>query len=186
MEEAIGVYMLYDKTEATSLELYDVERTLWVPKRKIQTSYTEFVEKDNITFYDTEKIHLLIKWENRDEIENLGLRIEIWNDSNVTQASYMLYDFYSGHAGEFCSVELALDISALKDASYKMVYVFFEKDEYGNSKDLDIVFGLRFEKTAADNSSPMIWNLQRWGYVELPSPIVLSISTINSWSTDAL
>ena len=186
VEEAIGIYMHYDKIEATSLDLYNVERTLWVPTRKIRTAYTEFVGKDTISFFESEKIQLLIRWENLYDIDNLGLRIEIWNDANVTQASYMLYDFYKGNKGDFCSIELQLDISALKEAAYKMVYVFFEKDEYGNSKDLDIVFGLRFEKTNVDNCNPMIWNLQRWGYIELPSPLVLNITARNSWSADVL
>ena len=157
--------------------MYDVERTLWVPTRKVRTAYTEFIGKETNAYSDAERIQLLIRWENRFDIDSLSLRIEIWNDANVTQASYMIYDFCKGNKGDYCDVKLSLDISPLKKAAYKMVYVFFEKDEYGNNKDLDIVFGLRFEKTDLDGNNLMVWNTRSWGYIELPSPRIIDLVT---------
>ena len=175
VEEAIALYMHYDQSESTSIDLYNVERTLWVPTRKIRTAHAEFIDKESIFFSHGESIRLLIRWENLFDVADLGFRIEIWNEANVTQASYMLFDFYNGQKGEWCSTELELDISLLKEASYKMVYVFFEKDRYGNNNDLDIVFGLHFKKTDLYNPNMMLWNTRRWGHIELPSPKILEI-----------
>ena len=162
------------------MDLYDTDRPLWVPIQKIRTAYTQFLGRDSITFSEAETIPLLIRWQNLFDVPSLSLRIEIWNDANLTQASYILYDFCSGKKDEYGSAELSLNISQLKEASYKMVYVFFEKDEYGNNKDLDIVFGLRFKKTDTENAEKMVWNTKSWGYIELPRPEILNLAVCDA------
>lgn len=179
VEEAIGIYMHYDKTETTSMDLHNVERTLWVPMQKIKATYAEFMNKNTIVFSNSEKLQLMISWQYLYPVSSLSLRIEIWNEANITQASYVLYDFHNGPKNESYSAEISLNISALKEASYKMVYVFFEKDEHGNNKDLDIVFGLHFKKTDIDNTEKMIWNTKNWGYIELPTPDINKISLVD-------
>ena len=178
VEEAIGIYMQYDQTEATALDLKKSERKIWVPKMKVQTLYAEFPNRDSISFHCGECIPLKIQWKNLYDVHNIGLRIEIWNTYDTTIGSYMLYDFYSGKQNDIGEVVLELDISPLKEATYKMVYVFFEKDQYGNNTDLDIVFGLKFKKDMLNTENAMVWRPKNWGYIEMPAPHILGLKDI--------
>lgn len=177
VEKAIDIYMQYDQAEVTSLNLQNSERKIWVPKRKILALYTEFCNRDSVIFHHGEHIPLRIQWKNLCDVHNIGLRIEIWNASDATIGSYILYDIYSGNKSDVGEIVLDLDISSLKEASYKMVYAFFEKDRYGNNNDLDIVFGLRFKKDMLNAKNAMLWRPKNWGYIELPTPHVLQVRT---------
>lgn len=172
VEDAIDLYMQHDQLEATALDLRASERKIWVPRMKIRTLHAEFINKKTISFHSGEHIPLKIQWQNLSDVHNIGLRIEIWNTNDTTIGSYMLYDFYSGNQNDIGEICLELDISSLKEATYKMVYVFFEKDQYGNNADLDIVFGLKFKKDTSNAENAMVWRPKNWGYIELPAPRV--------------
>lgn len=178
VEEAINIYMNYKKDEATVMNFENYERVLWVPIKGIKILNAQFLGKKDIVFGSNELINLKIAWKNLMKIDNLGLRIEIWTLDDHTQASFVIYDFYSGEINCCNDIILQLDISSLKEATYRMVYVFFIKDEYGNNIDLDIVFGLCFKKSMLDSKEKMIWKNKNWGYIELPKPKIIDISNV--------
>ena len=53
---------------------------------------------------------------------------------------------------------------------------FFEKDDNGTNSDLDIVYGLCFDKSTFKSKHKMIWRPKNWGYIELPEPEVINRS----------
>ena len=172
VEDAIALYMGSHDDESVSIDLSEHPRELWVPRHSVHTTHAEFIGKTNSSF-DENEILLNIQWKNLEKVDNLCLRIEIWSMDNATQGSYMLYNFYSGQEGEYGDVNVKLDISAFKEASYRMVYVFFYNDEYGNNMDLDIIYGLVFKKTNLSDDQKVIWRPKNWGYIELPTPEII-------------
>lgn len=170
VEEAIGIYLDKNSEESLTINLDQVEREIWVPEMRIRAMKAEFINKRDIVFDGDEAIKLMIQWKCLKNVQKLSLRIEIWTMDNVTQGSYMVYDFASCRKGDTGAVELELDISKFQEATYRMVYVFFTKDEFGNNIDLDIVFGLKFKKTMLSAKKKMIWKPKNWGYIELPTP----------------
>ena len=175
VESAINLYMNYSQIDTLSMSFENYERTLWVPERKVKILSASFLNKYEINFKQDERIRLSIKWKNLVDVQNVGLRIEIQTLDGAPQGSYMLYDIYTGSCNQIGELITEIDISMLKEATYRMVYVFFERDEYGNNSDLDIVFGLCFNISVSESPYQMLWRPKQWGYIELPKPGVLRI-----------
>lgn len=180
VEQAIEIYMQTRKSQCTSMEFREYIRPQWITNQKIKILEAEFFEKNEIIFKSHEKMNLRLEWENLVDVKNVGLRIEIWNLEDVTQASYMLYNFYTGKQGEVIDVCLELDISMFMDATYKMLYTFFEQDESGNSTEIDAVFGLCFEMNTKDNEQKIEWRTRNWGYLQMPTPVVKPLKSIKA------
>lgn len=172
VEEAISLYMGNHHEKSIQIDLENREREFWVPQHIVHTLYSCFLGQNDTVFHDNYML-VSIRWKNLEHIVDLSLRIEIWTAENYTQGSYMIYNFYNGNKNEIGEVALKLDISSLKDASYQMVYAFFNVDEFGNNIDLDIVSGLSFSKETNAGKENAIWRPKSWGYVELPRPEIV-------------
>lgn len=175
VEEAIAVYMNNSKSLSTKMDFSDYERPRWIKNAYVKLLLAEYLNKENTIFDDKEPILIHLNWVNLKDIENMGLRIEIWTLDDVTQASYVLYDFYSGKKDEYGDLVLELDISSFREASYKMVYCFFCKDKFGNDLDIDCAFGLCFEKTMLNTEHKILWKVKNWGHIQMPEPRVISL-----------
>ena len=100
-------------------------------------------------------------------IVNLCLRIEILDSVENGVATAFLYNFESKDAGEHGRVTVDLDISWLKEGTYKTMYTLFVLDTDGESIDLDCVNGLDFEKRIVTERK-IVWHAKAWGSIELP------------------
>ena len=78
-----------------------------------------------------------------------------------------MYDIESKDAGERSRITVDLDISWLKEGSYKTIYTLFVRDTDGESIDLDCVNGLDFEKRIVAERK-IVWHSKAWGSIELP------------------
>lgn len=174
VEEAIGVYMNNSKSLSTSIDFSKYKRPRWITNQKLKLLTAEYLNKENTLFDAKENIILHLNWINLDDLHDVGLRIEIWTLDDVTQASYILYDFYSGKQGEKGDVVLELDISNFREASYKMVYCFFCKDSFGNDQDIDCAFGLCFDKIMMNEENKILWKVKNWGHLQMPAPKIIS------------
>ena len=174
VEEAIGVYMNRQMNDSTYRNYEDYIRPSFLGSIAIKTLDAEFIGKDNVIFDANETIKLHLRWQNLRNVSNVGLRIELWNLEDVAQATYVLYDFYSGNAGQIGEVTLELDSSMVMDADYKTFFTFFNKSDSGAGMDLDCVPGLCFRKSTIEAEQKWIWRPKNWGYIQLPSPKIIN------------
>lgn len=157
------------------LDCSNMERPDWMGKQLINLNTVEYLNKDNIIFGNDEIMQLHFIWENLEDIEDLGLLIEVCSLDDVAHGTFELYDFYSGKAGANVDMVLNCDISGFVPAEYKLRFTFFYKNEYGVGNTVDWVQGLCFEKEKYDRGNKLLWIPKSWGYHLLPAPIVQCI-----------
>ncbi len=173
VEEAINIYMNRQMNDSLYLNYEKWKRPDWLPAPKIKLLEAEYIGKNDTIFEAGEPIQIRLKWENLQDVTNVGLRIEVWNLEDVAQATYVLYDFYSGCQGQVSEVQVELDTTMIMDADYKTLFTFFNKNEQGANLDLDCVNGLCFRKMTTNAEHKWIWKPKNWGYIQLPSPRIL-------------
>ena len=174
VERAIDVYMDRQMNDSVYQNYENYVRPRWLENPRIKLLEAEFVNKDNVLFEAQEPIRIRLKWENLQDVNNVGLRVELWNLEDVAQATYVLYDFYRGEKGQSAEVILELDASMVMDADYKTYFTFFNKSEQGSGIDVDCVPGLCFRKTTTTAAEKWVWRPKVWGYIQLPSPKIIS------------
>ena len=175
VEDSIDIYMKHEKNEDIQLLCENASRPAWMPVQKIRLSKVMYVGKDNIEFMDNEPMRIRFFWNNICDVKDMGLLVEVCSLDDVAQASYELYDIYSGHQGECVEMTITLDVSAFAEETYRMRFTFFEKNEFGVGATVDWVSGLCFTKTTEKRSGALIWHAKVWGYLRMPSSKVDSI-----------
>ena len=173
VEDAIGVYMNQQMNESVFRRYEDYVRPQWLRNARIKILEAEFVGKDNVVFEANEPIRIRLKWQNLLDVKDIGLRVELLNTEDVAQATYVLYDMYSGEKGQTGEICFELDSSMVMDAEYKTFFTFFNKNDQGVGVDLDCVPGLCFRKSTTMGTNNWVWRPKHWGYIQLPSPKIL-------------
>ena len=173
VEDAIDLYLHNEKIETTRLICGDTARPYWLPNPRIKVSLVEFLEKDSIVFKDHEPIILHFHWKNLLDVKDMGLLIEVCSLDDVAQATYALYDMYSGEQGAEADLTLKLDTAGLMDATYRMRYTFFNKNDFGIGLCIDWVNGLCFTKETTNSGEHLVWQPKQWGYMQLPTPSIV-------------
>ena len=173
VDKAIDVYMNRQRNDNVYRNYESYPRMKYLGKRRIDLIEAQYIQKETIHFEANEEMKIRLKWKNLQDVSTVGLRIEIWNLEDVPQATYILYDFYSGKKDEIGEVALALDISMIMDAEYKTFYTFFNKSELGANVDLDCVPGLCFQKATTTADQKWLWHSKKWGYIQLPPPHII-------------
>ena len=79
-----------------------------------------------------------------------------------------LFDFYSGEKGQEGDLIVSFDFDMLAPGNYTTNYTFFERDAFGNHKNVDCVHGLYFEIL---NENNLVWDEKSWGNVILPQMV---------------
>ncbi len=176
VEDGIGRYLGTSGFNSTLLQCKSSERPKWISAQKIQVDTIEFLQKREAIFHDDEKIILRIHWENLFDVDNMGLLIEICNSDDIAQASYVLYNFYSGKQNEFTEAILSLNTHGLMSGTYFMRFTFFIKNSYGNGMTVDWVSGLQFTKNLTPNDLELTWHTKQWGSIKMPTPTLISIN----------
>lgn len=175
-EDAISVYSDNQKIESVGIDLENGTREFYIQHKCINALYAVFNNKKDTVFESNEMINESITWRNLENIDNLSLRIEVWTLDNSRVGSYVICDFYSGDKNEEGMLSFSLNISCLQEAEYKLFYAFFIKDEYGNNLDADLVSGQSFRVIRKLENQHINWRAKSWGYVELPSPEIVSVT----------
>ncbi len=175
VESGIGKYMNTARKEIVHLDCSKTERPNWILKQRIELETVEFLNKENIVFLDDEPIEMRFVWNNLEDVRDAGVLIEVCSLDDVPQASYVIYDFYSGKKGDKAELLLQLDTKEFMDATYKMRYTFFEKNDFGVGISIDWIDGLCFTKKRENAGSELVWNVKQWGYLRMPSPKIVSI-----------
>ena len=169
VEEGIKLYSNSNSLESTFTDFSDYVRPSYYTQLMSLDS-AAYLNKDNIEFCNNEVMRLRLQWHNLQDIKNAGLRVELWTLDDTPQASYILYDLYSGKSGERAELTLELDLSPIAEAEYRMKYIFFQNDSFGNNSDIEMVRGLCLRKKNHQLKHELTWYPRRWGYVILPTP----------------
>lgn len=173
VEEAIDIYMDNKREDVTKLYCADTERPNWISIHRMKLSLVEYLHKDDIVFRDGEPIVIRFCWENLMDVENMGLLLEVCSLDDVAQASYTLYDVYSGNKGEKAEMTIQLDASCFMDSTYRMRYTFFQKNAFGEGRCIEALLGLCFTKETTNHGDTLIWHPKQWGYLQMPTPKVI-------------
>lgn len=176
VEEAIQIYMKANLNEAVFVD-YQTQnpRLSYLRDPSIDLLEAEYMGKDSICFEAGEPVQIRLKWRNLKNVSEVGLRIEVLSMDSVPQATYILNDFYKGAQGETCEVALELDASMIMDGEYKTIFTFFNKDAYGNGADLECRPGLFLRRSNTNADQKWVWQAKHWGYIQLPSPKILTM-----------
>ena len=174
VERAISIYMDRQMNDSVYRNYEDYARPQYLTNQKIKLLEAEFIGRENVLFEATDPIQIRLKWENLQDVSNVGLRVELWNLEDIAQATYVLYDFHSGEKGKITEVVIELDASMVMDADYKTFFTFFNKSAQGIGVDLDCVPGLCFRKSTTTSKQSWVWRSKVWGYIQLPSPKIIS------------
>lgn len=179
VETAIDIYMDNESCDKISLDLSKQEPPAWLTDPKLKLHAVEFKGKTSTRFDTAEPMLLQMKWENLSDVSNVSLRIEMLNSDGLPLATYQIFDFYSGKKHEFAQATFELDVSPFMDASYKMRYTFFWRDQSGHSVDIGFANGLHFTKSTLNAKQKIVWNIKNWGHLCLPQPSIRSLTRVS-------
>lgn len=166
-QEAIRVYFGEKKESETYIDYSNARRFLWLQRDEVRLESVEYLDKDEATYWDDEKIKASFKWHNNANVAKLGIRFEISDATKNPVTTAALYDFYNGDAGDIAEVSVEIDISQLKEGKYSTIYTLFVVDDMNETVDLDCVDGLPFEKRIVAQQK-LKWSAKAWGSIELP------------------
>ena len=175
VEEAIDIYMNFQKDEHVCRNYEDCKRPQWLMNPQIRVIWCEYVGKNSIRFDSDELVQIRIKWKNLRDISDLCLRIEVLTLDDIPRGTYVINNFYSGEQGKIATWEFVLDSTVFVEAEYKTYYTFFYKDDMGNNVNVDWVSGLGVQKTMLNTQQKLLWDARHWGYIKLPEPKAVEI-----------
>ncbi len=164
--KAIEIYMAYNTIDKPYIDFSNISRLAWLQNTYLRTQYMCYVGKDDSRFSVGEDQIILLRWLNEKNITNLCLRIEILERDRRPIGTAMLYDFYSGTAGEKGECTVRLSTPALVPGKYTMTCTFFLRNSLGANMDVDCVHGLYFEISA--QKEEIMWRSSVWGNIEFP------------------
>lgn len=163
VDDAIKLYLGGAQDNFCSVE-YSDDRKESSQRNEIDLLKAVYNGKTDNIFYNDEKMVLELSWNNKADIKNLSLRIEV-NDSKRTPVTALVIEnFYSGKKGETHTQRFAIDISQIAKGGYYTRYVFYNrKSEAYPFETLEIAKGLTFRKRMAEqNENP--WQ-KSWGNI---------------------
>ena len=175
VEEAIAAYMDSHFSGETEIIYDSLPHADWITFPGLRLRDARFPEKKNNIFDSSKPMTLSLSWKNLRAIEKVSLRVEIRSMTEEPLATYVLYDFYSGDAGQEAALDLELDISSFTEGTYYMFYTFFQHDAAGNNADLECREGLCFEVSPGASEGRLIWDARLWGSLQFDNVRIISL-----------
>jgi len=174
VEEAIGIYLRNDKMQAAmSYEFGDNTRGWNFLTDKVWLQRLDVVGRENMVVKDGETLRFRLKWDCREDVEKLSIRMMIHNNDQMVIATAVCPDFCSCRKGETYEREFEMNVEPLCTGTYKVLMVLYESDELGSVIDADAAWpGMIFER---ENDSVLDWKPKLFGDVELEQMTVKPI-----------
>ena len=171
VEEAIGIYMERNLQGNVRVNYTGAARPSFLRTEDVRLISAEYPGRESCVFGRGAPLNLRLEWENRKDIEHLGLRFEVKGADDVPLATSVCYDFYSGAKEARACAEFTYDLSMLAPGNYKTIYTLFRMNEFGTGEDVDCMGGLDIV-IEDDTTQSLTWRAKYWGHVELPRPKV--------------
>ena len=107
----------------------------------------KFFGRTSSWFYDDEQVPLELDWTYLEDVERLGLRVEISDIRHYPITAFVIENAGGGKKGESQTLQLRLDISALAQGTYCVRYVFFTcANRDAKPESVEIAAGLTIRK----------------------------------------
>lgn len=177
VEEAISIYSqnLYDlssegKTEFDLTET--INRSPYTPGTA-RITYLKLLEKERAIYTTGEPIRFRIRVETKRAYEDLRFRFELrYSDETPvgTMPNVSLGVFGAGDVRDF---QIEVSPTGLTNGKYRVDMVLFEKDEFGNSFDQELMLpAFLFE---LQETEKVVWNHSNWGHIRFPDAKVTPV-----------
>ncbi len=164
VDEAIKVYLGGEQGDFLSHDYSDSRHKEPSERNEINLKSAKYYGKTDNIFNDNEKIPLELTWQNKEDIKNLCLRVEVSDYRRFPVTAFVIENFYSGKKGEENTRRFNIDISRIARGGYYTRYVFYNrKSESQPFETLEVAAGLRFRKRMADKNQNR-WQ-KSWGSV---------------------
>lgn len=171
-DEAIKHYLSSGTQSETRIDFCEDDLAKNLKKKQRAVNMLGASYPSNISTTDENGIlNLNINWINKDDINDLCFRLTVYDATLKSVATSMLYDFYSGKAGQNESITLNFDMSTLAPGRYETRYTFFKRS--GITDDIESYMGLSFYKTVSILKTQTKWHSSVWGCVVLPTPEIV-------------
>ncbi len=163
-EEAIKIYLGSDTDDFCAHNYTDGKHKEQAERSEIDLITAKYAGKINNMFYDDEKIPLELYWQNKKDVKNLCLRVEVMDYKHYPVTAYIIENFYTGKKGEYHTAKLSIDISQFVKGGYFTRYVFYnKKTETSPFETLEVATGLSFRKQLTERNEHE-WR-KAWGSV---------------------
>ncbi|MBR1483032.1 MAG: ABC transporter ATP-binding protein [Ruminococcus sp.] len=127
VDEAIKLYLGGEKDEFLMYEYTDDTYKDSVRHHDINLTCAKYNGVTSNLFVDDAKVPVELTWTYNADVEQLGLRIEVYDYRRYPITSFVLSDIGGGSKGESRSLRLLLDVSALVQGRYYTRYIFTTK-----------------------------------------------------------
>lgn len=165
-EEAISLYSESGMMEKFSEKsLVNAKRYYAVEVgRPVSFTYMKLLDRDQNIYKSSDTLKVELTWNADIEVENTCVRFVFWSVNGNSVASSLCLDFCKTHIGENKYI-FELPLNQLVAGVYDVTLVFFGRNEYGTSTEIDVVKpAFSFEITENDD---LIWSTSQWGCVRL-------------------
>lgn len=166
VEEGIKIYLGSANENFRALEYVGNEHKHYADRNDLCLKFVRYDGKENNIFYDDEQILLELMWENKADIENLCLRVEVSDYRRYPVTAFVIENFYSGKKGETHTAKLKIDVSKIVRGGYYTRYVFYRrKNDAAPFETLEVADGLTFRRRKSDKYQNT-WQ-KSWGSIEM-------------------
>lgn len=163
VDEAIKLYLGGEQENSHFYE-YNGEYKEPSQRNDIELKTVKYAERTDNIFYDDERMPLELKWENKADIKNLCLRVEISDYRRIPVTAFVIENFYNGKKGETHIQRFNINISRIAKGGYYTRYVFYnKKSDTQPFETVEIAKGLTFRKRMAERNENS-WQ-KSWGSV---------------------
>ena len=164
VDEAIKCYLGGENDEFYSVEYTDNKFKDNVNVKTLNLEKVKYNGRTSNIFYPGEEMLLELDWKNLSDIDNLSLRIEVYDYRRYPITAFLVDNVYSGKKDENGNIRLKLNIEQLAQGVYYTRYIFMQRLKPDSEPEtIEAAAGLVFRKTRRTVGEQM-WK-KSWGSV---------------------
>lgn len=164
VDEAIKCYLGGENDEFYSVEYTDNKFKDNVNVKTLNLEKVKYNGRTSNIFYPGEEMLLELNWKNLSDIDNLSLRIEVYDYRRYPITAFLVDNVYSGKKDENGNIRLKLNIEQLAQGVYYTRYIFMQRLKPDSEPEtVEAAAGLVFRKTRRTVGEQM-WK-KSWGSV---------------------
>ena len=164
VDEAIKCYLGGENDEFYSVEYTDNKFKDNVNVKTLNLEKVKYNGRTSNIFYPGEEMLLELDWKNLSDIDNLSLRIEVYDYRRYPITAFLADNVYSGKKDENGNIRLKLNIEQLAQGVYYTRYIFMQRLKPDSEPEtVEAAAGLVFRKTRRTVGEQM-WK-KSWGSV---------------------
>ena len=163
VENAIKIYLGGEQDDFAFFD-YNGKHKESCKRNEIELLRVGYYGKTDNLFLNDEMMLLELSWKNKEDIDNLCLRVEVSDYRRFPVTAFVIENFYSGKKGEEASRRFRINISRIAKGGYYTRYVFYNrKSDTMPYESVEIATGLRFRKRMPEPNGN-IWK-KAWGSI---------------------